>query len=286
MAKFKLSNIETEEVSLVPKGANNKKFFLIKSKDGDKVVSVSGLIEKLMSESSDEKVLDGVEPEVEEIARVAKHLIQTLRDTVSGDNANQFFQSLLKEEQGEKPMADEQEKEVQTPEAKQDEGAKAPEAAQAEGGEAQSAEVVEKAVKENVQLRKELETLQKKFKDSEDKRITKEFIEEAKQFDNLSISAEELGPVLKSVKESAPAAYETLHTVLKSANEMLKQNEILKVHGSDSKVVAGSAEDKLEKLADAYIAKSDKPIKREIAMDMVLKTAEGKALYREIGGTK
>jgi len=281
MVRFKLSNIETEEVSLVPKGANNKKFFLIKSADGDKVVSMSGLIEKFMDQVKEEKVLDGVEPEIDEVARVAKHLIQTIRDLVPEGTANQFFQSLLKENKGEKTMDKVEGKEIETPEAKKDEGAKAPEATPAEGTGKPAAEAVEKAVIENVELRKELDTLQKKFKESEDVRVTKEFIEEAKQFKNLSINAEQFGPVLKSVKESAPKAYDKIVEVLKSAEELLRSNEVMKAQGSDAKHATGSAWEKIEKMADAMIEKSSKPLKKTEAIDIVLKSDEGKKLYNQ-----
>lgn len=289
MPKFKLTNIETEEVSLVPKGANNKKFFLVKSENGDRVMSVLELLEEIISESSDGEnemeMDDKMSPEIKEVMMAAKKLLSKVKESVSDKEANQIFQKLMESLKGEYKMPNEEMKK-ETPES-QEQGAQAPESSETKG---ENNEQIEKAHRENVELRKELVDLQKKFADAENARITKEFIEEARQYDCLAISPEEFGPILKSVKESAPKAYEKLCTVLKAANEAVKTSEVMKTQGSDTKIAGGSAWDKIEKMAEELIKKSTNPMSKDKAVDMVLKTSEGKALYNqyemEIGGAQ
>jgi hypothetical protein len=290
MAKFKLSNIKTEEVSLVPKGANNKKFFLIKSADGDMVLSTEELVSRLI-DSDDEavkKICEGAPAEIAEAVKVVKTLLQVIKDNVSDPSTNQIFQNLLKELHGESQMSEE-EKKVETPEAAPE--AQKPVEEQKGDDKPAAPEEVAKAVKvekENVELKKELANFKKKFEESENARITKEFIEEARGFKNLSMTPEEFGPVLKSIKDATAEGYEKLMTVLKSADEMVGQSVLLASVGSDNKIASNGAWEKIEKLAEGMVQKSSTPMKQADAISLVLKTEEGKKLYNqyniELGG--
>lgn len=296
MAKFRLSDIETNEVSLVPKGANNRKFFLVKSADGDHVVRAEEIIKELLKQPAEkiEEVCKNLEPAVKEALSAAFKLMQVVRDSVPEETINKLLSELnlggSEPKEGEKQM----------PETKADATKKgAPEGDQAnleaqgaakntpapEGDKAadvnKEAQKVEALMKENADLRKSHEELQKKFSESENARLTKEFVEKASEFKNLGIEANEFGPVLKTINEASTEAYDKVMGVLKAADKQLGESKVFESAGSDSKVAKSGAWDKIEKLAEGMVEKSTDGLTHAQAIDRVLKSDEGKKLYNE-----
>lgn len=305
MPKFKLSDIDTKEVSLVPKGANNKKFFLVKSADGDKVITGEEFIGSLLKSSPEkiEEVCKGLEPNVREALSVVFKLMQKVRETTSEKTINKLLSELnlggSELIKGETQMP-ENETNANKPEAPKSDDPKkvenegtaevntpaAPEKP-AEEEVAKEAQV-QSLTKENVELRKAHDELKKKFEKSENERITKEFVAKAGELKNLSITPAEFGPVLKSVNDTSPEAFEKVMTVLKAADEALAKSELFESKGSDAKIAGAGAWDKIEKLAAGMVEKSSDGLTKAKAIDLVLKSEEGKKLYsdylNEVGG--
>lgn len=351
MAKYKLSDVETIEVSLVPKGANDKKFFLLKTADGDHVVSAMDLISKLIDEvvekggpgsgprggggSSSSKELGAVEDHIAELqtqmdnsedpqekehlnAQIsdlyAKHkqlrmrtkqtksdfnelckkldaiqigsgetvgqLIEVLQENFTGEQIKQILLRKLGVKEGETRMS---EKSKETPDLKDGVLKGDLEAVSKE-----HRETIEKMQTENAELKKALEEsnkkqeeLAKEFVAQKDAVLTKEFIEVAKGFKHIAVTAEEFGPVLKSIHNMDKAAYEKVMAVLKAADTALGETELFKSAGSEARGKVGSAWTKIEALAKQVVEKSGGKISLAQATTDVLLTDEGKKLYNE-----
>lgn len=95
------------------------------------------------------------------------------------------------------------------------------------------------------------------------KRVTAEYIAKAAKFNALAVSAEVLGPVLKSLAEKDPAGYVVLENVLKASNEAIIKGGLFKELGSGSDTT-GDALAKLD-AKGAEIQKSDSTLSKEQA---------------------
>lgn len=277
MKKYRLSDIETMEVSLVPQGANNKKFFLLKTASGDSVLKAQAFLTKLSEMKAEEakKVCAGLQGEVKEV------LISLCK---SNQNNNQLLSELLAESVTDGgPLMSEEKKET-APEVKEE---VAQETTQ-ETTEAKAEEQVEKLMKETADLRKKNEELAKSLNEITEANLLKEYVAKAGEFKNLSISPEEFGPVLKTLATQTPEAFEKVMAVLKAADESLNQSELFKSAGSEAQGTTGDSWARIEKLAEGLIEKSEKGFSKAKAIEQVLKTEEGKKLYNqymiEMGG--
>lgn len=278
MKKYRLTDIETMEVSLVPQGANNKKFFLLKSAQGDSILEAKVFLEKLskMEEKEIKKVCEGLQKDAKEIlASVCKSnqnnnlLSELLAESVSKDGGTLMSENL---------------KEETAPEVKEE----ATQEATQETTEAKAEEQVEKLMKETADLRKKNEELAKSLTEIQEANLLKEYVAKAGEFKNLAISPEEFGPVLKTLATKTPEAFEKVMAVLKAADESLNQSELFKSAGSEAQGTTGDSWARIEKLAEGLIEKSEKGFSKAKAIEQVLKTEEGKKLYNqymiEMGG--
>lgn len=144
----------------------------------------------------------------------------------------------------------------------------------------------------NKELVKKNADLEKEIKTERDARVLKEFEAKASTFKHLGANTQELAEVMKSLSETNPKALEKIESVLKSNDEQLRvaamsggglYGEIGSRQGAGG---AGDAEAKLDRLVDSVVSKSDGNLSREQIYDEVLKSKEGKALYREMKQTR
>lgn len=115
-----------------------------------------------------------------------------------------------------------------------------------------------------------------------DEKVEKEYIEKAAEFEGLSISATEFGPVLKAIAIAVPEAYAKLEAVLKAANQAIISGDMFTEIGTTSTftsaVSKSDAWGQIAGLADAAVAK-DGTVTQAKAIEEVLKTSEGRKLY-------
>lgn len=118
---------------------------------------------------------------------------------------------------------------------------------------------------------------------AEDDKLTRTVIAKA---DTLSLvgSPEELADVLKAAHEHLePEQVEKLEAILTGANERIQKGDLFKEHGAKHIVgqeSPGDAWSKIEKMAEDLVEKSE-GMTQDKAVDIVLKTNEGKRLYEE-----
>ena len=128
----------------------------------------------------------------------------------------------------------------------------------------------------------QIAVLQKQLNDETAKREIAEWVSKAEK--ELSHypgkSAVELGTMLKTLNDTNPEMAESLFADMKSASEALKNSEILKSAGAGKTGDQGnSAWDKIQKMAEGLVKKSEAGMTKAQAIAAVLDTDEGKKLY-------
>lgn len=243
-----LTNIEVHEVSLVPKAANMRKFLLTKSLSAEPNEEVNSLIESI------EKIKKNLSPEAQ---KAVSNALDTLRD--AGDeipaNVIRMLTALVgasqKQDDGDdddddddNPMHRQQQKPPRKGEAKMSK-------------QATTKEEILKSVSDEMrpiieQLWKEKEDAENLIKEQKDAAKKQEYITKAATYTNLPIKAEEFGLVLKELSEKAPEALAKLEEVLKSVNEQLGENVLMKEIGGNGSGLSGQQSmTKVEKAAEA-----------------------------------
>jgi len=265
-----LGQLETLEVSLVPRGANKKRFALRKSEDEVMDEIIKAVLENdLDNEAAIDKVLKAAK-----MSEKAQGAIKAMLKLAAGfkDEMPADMMKMLSKLAG----YDVGTPEGFAPQKKSDELDALPPEVRAK---------VEALWKANDEQRKENEKLQAVIKAERDERVGKEFVAKAAaDFAHLpGAKAEDLGPVLKALSESSPEAYAKIELTLKAADEALKQSALLTQagHASTHDSLSGGAWDKIVQLADSIVQKSDKGTTKAQAIDEVMRSAQGKALYQE-----
>lgn len=106
---------------------------------------------------------------------------------------------------------------------------------------------IEKALEENAVLKSRVDEITNALTEASEAKKTAEFVAKAQAFDNLNVSADELGAVLKSVSDSAgDDVLSKLVEILSAANAVAEsgEGEVLKSHGSGQ---SADAEDPVAK---------------------------------------
>lgn len=137
---------------------------------------------------------------------------------------------------------------------------------------------------QNKALIQKSEDLEKRLAVQEQEKVLKSCESELAELQHLGMSVSEMAPILKSLREFDAEKASKLVAVLKSVNEQMRHSRdsgnLYGEIGSSLSPEVDSPEDKLEKLVDSYVAKSDCAGKsREQVYSMVLRTSEGARLY-------
>lgn len=126
--------------------------------------------------------------------------------------------------------------------------------------------------------------VQKELDLERDAKVTREYTEVAGGFTHLAVKKEDLGAALKAVAVAAPKAYEQIHAVLKSANEVVAKSGALGEVGSSASGGAGAGTEvsyeRIEQAALAQVVAKEKGMTKDAAVaHFITKTAEGRSMY-------
>lgn len=141
-------------------------------------------------------------------------------------------------------------------------------------------EMIFKAHQELVQKNEELEAELEKERDH---RVSKEFAERARGFKHLGVDSNKLATVLKGLASKDADAYKEIEGILKSADKQIGAGGLFGEIGSRQSGTGdpSNASARLDALVEQVVQKSDGAQTKEQAYDAVLRTAEGKRLYKE-----
>lgn len=272
-----LENAEINKVDLVPAGAQQlSKIELMKSIDkedktvaevnkqdltDDEIKEVQGLINQLKQKLgiSDEAKADTAEEPKDEKPEDNKEATDTEKECGDTEKAVEGTET---------------DAEVATEKADEPEDKK----------EETENEVAKAALKKAADLEAQNKQLQEKIAKMNDEKIEKSFIAKASEMKNIpGIETSVLGQVLKSVYEKCgKESYETLETVLKSANEVIGSGSMFvekgtSAHSYGEPSTSDEAWQMLETLASNRITKGLSNTGN--AMAEAMKTPEGERLY-------
>jgi hypothetical protein len=285
-----LSNLATNEVSLVRRGANRKVFAITKSQGGTMNLKAildtpaegeEKLVETMKSAGADDKRV---------AASVAAYRLQKgLADVLKGEDVA----AVAKAAGIELPVAKGggQDEEPGTGTASEDDKPGKPaglKKAKKSAGEldlsgltAEDRAQVEAVMKSQASLVEKTAQLEKLVQSISDERTTAAFVAKAEQFKHIPGSSQELGAVLKSAATVDPKLGDALLGIFEKVNGLVAKSALLGSVGVGGVTTPNSAAAKLDALIDGVVQKSAGKVSREKAYSEVLKSAEGKELYRE-----
>lgn len=261
----RLAELDTLEVSLVTKGANKKRFALIKSEGADMDAMIEAVLKvDLEGEDKVDAVLkaEGYSDKAQKAFKAMYKLAAGFKDEMPEGMMKRLAKMCgygMEEQSATKKSADDLTK--LDPETRAQ---------------------VEALFKAKEQSDAEVVAIKKQLSTERDERRTKEFVAKAAEYKALpGIKTEELGMVLKAVTDATPDHVAKLEAVLKAAAEAIATGEVLKSAGRAVGGFQGGAWAQIQALAGGVVQKSASPMSEAAAIDVVLKTAEGARLYAE-----
>lgn len=250
----RLENVEPLEVSLVPKGAVQRDFLILKNKEGKAEMSEEQKQDEVNKQEEDynEKQEDV------DVREVAANLAK-IWDITTGE-ALELIDTLEPQTALEQSNPDhyEDEEEVNMEDiAKSD----LPDEVK---------EQVEVIFKEQEKMRKENKEIRKQLQQEIEEKRKQEFVAKAEQFENISVDPDEFGVVLKNISETSEDAYNKVMEVLKSADEVVKQGDLFVEKGSSLENTKSDSWGKIEKTAE-NLKNNDPSMSKEQAINKALK---------------
>jgi len=270
----RLKDLDAVEVSLVPRGANKKKFLIFKEVDSPMEEILKAVLEtELENESRVEEVLKAAKlsDKAKGAVKGALRLLNAYKDELPKDImktlaelADYGYPAPTEKAKGKKDEEEDEKKKYGYPApTKKEDGSydfsSIPEEVRP---------AVEALWKEQQEAVKKAEELEKVLKEERDKQLRKEYIQKAADF----------GLVLKGLAEKAPEEYAKLEGVLKAANEAIEAGALYAEVGRGGAPAGDSAVAKVEAMAAGLVQK-DANLSRADALAKVL--AENPQLYEQ-----
>lgn len=284
----KLGDLDTLEVSLVSKGANKKRFAVVKA-DRSKLKEPRALPEQ--PKGAKECNMD---PIIEAVLKADVDGEDKIDAALTGagysDKAQKAFKALFKIAAGFKDELPETGLSQLAQMCGYPVGSKelARKADDLSKLDPETRAKVEALYKANESAKAEMEAVKKQLATERDERRTKEFIAKAAtDYKALpGIKSEDLGLVLKAITDAAPDQVAKVEAVLKAAATAVGEGELLKSAGAPHNGMSGDAMAQINKLAEGLVLKSaDQKLTQAQAVDFVMThTEEGRRLYQQYLG--
>lgn len=292
--KSEITELDTQEVSIVDKGANLKKRFPLWKSEGVEKMELDEILQAVLStpaENEDKFDARIAKAKLDEAAvnaaKGALRLLSGHKDKLPPDILRLLGEIAgypMDEEKNTKQM-DEDEESCPAPK-KADKTAKAKKTEAVEEGVTKEADDAMTDALET--LRKQNEEIEKQLKAERDLRLEAEWTKKAEtelaHFPGKT--SVELGKILKTLNDVDPKLAEEQFTAMKSASDMIKSSAILKSTGivdhgvSDSNDESAMAQ--IQKFADGVVEKSaDLTMTPEKAVAKLMKSAKGAKLYND-----
>lgn len=258
----KLENIVTAELSLVPKGAVKKRFFLRKE-DAEVEEIIKAILEKELDLEAIDKL--SISDKAKAAIKGAAKLLNAYKDDLTPDVIDVLMECAGVER---KKKEKDEDKKKKKPEYGYAYPVKKDGTLDLEVIPEEMRPMVEVLWKEAQENKKRADEAVKKAQEIEDKAKQAEFIAKAeKEMGFLPIVPSKLGPILKSIAENLPDIYPEIEGLLKQVSKISEQSKLFKAVGSDARDV--SAWNAIEAKAQEIIAKEN--ITKEQAIAKVLR---------------
>ena len=234
--EFDLGEVEIDFISFVPRGANRKKYFLVKEDEQLKEDILKSILETDEGEVSRVLKEAGLEGEAAGVLEAAAKLLKAYRDELPDDALRILAKACGLPEK--EPAAKNDPK-------KEGAGTEGP----AEGlskdaiakMDPEVKAIFEKMAADSHTATERAERAENIAKSLQDEKVLKEYVEKAGDLSHLPVEPLKFGPVLKALGEGHPTEFEEILRVLKAADAALAKSELFKEIGK-----AGSGETSAE----------------------------------------
>ena len=266
--EFDLGEVEIDFISFVPRGANRKKYFLVKEDRALKDDILKSILET--DEGDVSRVLKeaGLEGEAAGVLEAASKLLKAYKDELP-EGALQILAkaSGLPESQ---PTAKGHAKEEGAGEGKKKEGAPgavlSKEALEKMDPATQA--IVKQLQEENTATKAEAREARQMAKELKDEQVLKEYVAKAEELQSLPVQPLKLGPIMKTIGEAHPQEFDEIFRLLKAADAVIEKSELFREFGK-SGPGESSAEAQIYAKARAMVAK-DGDLTFEEAVEKVM----------------
>lgn len=280
-----LRDFKVKEVSVVDKGANKKKRFPIfkQEKPMNEEIMKAVLETEVEGEANLQEFIDKSELDEGGIdaAKGALRILSSFKDKLPEGTISKlaeiagYDQPIIKEAKKEEaPQKEEEEEEEETEMKKSLEGV-------SEEVKKQFEDIQKEHQAQVDALKAKNEEIEKALKEEKDRRELETWVAKAKEeLDGIpGKTAEELGTELKKLADVDTEIADSQFNVLKASAEAIKEGNLLKELGGRGMDVAGSAMDKINKLAEKLIEKSSGELTKEQARVKIMD--ENPSLYTQ-----
>ena len=266
--EFDLGEVEIDFISFVPRGANRKKYFLVKEDRALKDDILKSILET--DEGDISRILKeaGLEGEAAGVLEAAAKLLKAYKDDLP-DGALQILAkaSGLPEPQ---PAAKGHTEEEGAGEGTKKEGAPgtvlSKEALEKMDPATQA--IVKQLQEENTATKAEAREARQMAKELKDEQVLKEYVTKAEELQSLPVQPLKLGPIMKTIGEAHPAEFGEIFRLLKAADAVIEKSELFREFGK-SGPGESSAEAQIYAKARAMVAK-DGDLTFEEAVEKVM----------------
>ncbi len=303
----RLHDLEPAEVSLVDKGANKKKFLILKNDSSTIAEPEDKRMAKDLKQASAEQSPEKINKEHhEEALKVAKaayssHIAKlggrmypdaVMTQKAADDKEKEDVEKAKKEEmeKADKEKMEKAEKEKMEKAAiVKAESEKVSKQSVEKGTEMEKLDLssvpkevrpaVEAIYKSNQELVAKAEQIQKELVIERNLRRKGEFVAKAAVYKNLGISTDDLASTLMTIADASPEAVEKIEKMLATADAQVAKGDLFKEIGSSRASKVGPTWEAIEKAAEGAVAKSGVSISKAEAVTKFLETPEGSAMY-------
>jgi len=266
--EFDLGEVEIDFISFVPRGANRKKYFLVKEDRALKDDILKSILET--DEGDISRVLKeaGLEGEAAGVLEAAAKLLKAYKDELP-DGALQILAKAcgLPKPQ---PAAKSHAKEEGAGEGTKKEGAPgtvlSKEAMEKMDPATQA--IVKQLQEENTATKAEAREARQMAKELKDEQVLKEYVAKAEELQSLPVQPLKLGPIMKTIGETHPEEFDEIFRLLKAADAVIEKSELFREFGK-SGPGESSAEAQIYAKARAMVAK-DGDLTFEEAVEKVM----------------
>lgn len=237
--EFDLGEVEIDFISFVPRGANRKKYFLVKEDRSLKLDILKSILETDEGEVS--KILKEakLEGEAAEVLEGAAKLLKAYKDELP-DDALQILAKACGLPEPEVEENNDPKKEGDG-EGREDDPVKGLSKEAIAKMDPATQSIVKQLLEENVVTKAKADNAEKLAKELQDQQVLKEFVAKAEELQNLPVQPLKLGPIMKTLGESHPREFDEIFKLLKAADAILEKSELFQEFGK-----AGSNESSAE----------------------------------------
>lgn len=252
MAK-KLKDLNVLEISLVPKGANQKTYAIVKSEDGKEIMISKELLHSLSKTLTNETEISALLEKENLPQSASESLLGAIRLLANAElpenSRGEVLTKLLKLTIGEKEMSDKKEDKTQeTPVSKTDDKALENVTKEFQGKIAELTKALEGS---NTRVKEMAEQLEKERSELKEK----EFVAKAEGYKHLGADKAKLAKALRAVSEKCPEACAELEKVLSAANTAIEKGGLFDEKGSSQTGGANDVLSQIEKIAKDIVEK-------------------------------